>query len=327
MRAVVVDTDRNLSVRDVECREPGPGQVRIRVAVCGICGSDLHLRTSPTLPTGAILGHEFAGEVEALGPGVEAATLGDRVCVHPGPPLERHDFGRAMSAGIGLGQHPGAYAEAVVVGADMLWPIPPGMPFEHAALTEPVAVAVHALRIGGVTSKSRTAVIGAGPIGMLVALVARAWGVDSLVAVEPNDVRRAALGRVGVPAVGLDDVRRDVRRLVGGDPDVVVECAGHPSAPDVAVRLVGSEGTVVLVGALDEPVQISQIALIAKEARIRASFSYRPPDFTDALQLIASGAIPLDGLITAVEPLERAADMFDELRRPASAHVKVLLRP
>ena len=327
MRAVVVEEDRSLQVRDVERAQPGPGEVRVRVAACGICGSDLHLRISERFPAAGILGHEFAGEIEAVGPGVEGAAVGDRVCVHPGPPLERHDFALAMSTGIGMGGRPGAYAEAVVVGADMLWPLPPHVSFEHAALTEPVAVAVHALRIGDASAGLRTAVVGAGPIGVLVALVAKAWGVDSLVAVEPNEGRRAAMEELGVAAVGSDDARREVHKVLGGDPELVMECAGHPSAPDLAVRLVASEGTVVLVGVLAEPVPISQITMIAKEAQIRASFGYRPHDFTDALELIASGALPVDRLITAVEPLERAADMFDELRRPGSPHVKVLLRP
>ena len=323
----MVEEDRALRVREIERPEPGEGQVRVKVAACGICGSDLHMRTSSSLPAGTILGHEFAGEVEAVGSGVEGVSHGDRVCVHPGPPLERHDFQRAMATGIGLGRRPGAYAEAVVVDAEMLWPLPDHVSFEHAALTEPVAVAVHALRMGDASLEAHTAVVGAGPIGMLVALVAKAWNIDSLVVIEPNEARREAMESMGVRAVGLDNPQRAVREAIGGDPTLVLECAGHPSAPDLAVQLVAAEGTVVLVGALDEPVEISQIALIAKEAQIRASFSYRPADFTDALDLIASGAMPADRLITAVEPLERAADMFDELRRPGSPQVKVILRP
>ena len=327
MRAVMVDEERALRVHDVERPEPGHGEVRVKVAACGICGSDLHLRSSPALPSGSVLGHEFAGEVEAVGAGVTGVTAGDRVCVHPGPPLERHDFHRAMAASIGLGRRPGAYAEAVVVDADMLWALPENVSFEQAAMTEPVAVAVHALRIGGASPDLRTAVVGAGPIGILVALVARAWGVESLVVVEPNDGRRGVVEDLGVPAVGLDGAERAVREALGGPPELVMECAGHPSAPNLAVRLVAPEGTVVLVGALDEPVQISQIALIAKEAQIRASFSYRPADFTAALDLIASSSVPVDRLITAVEPLERAGEMFEELRRPGNTQLKVILRP
>lgn len=327
MRAVIVDDDRALRVRHVERPEPGPGEVRVKVAACGICGSDLHLRASPALPAGTVLGHEFAGEVEAVGARVPGVSAGDRVCVHPGPPLERHDFHRAMASGIGLGRRPGAYAEAVVVGADMLWALPDTVSFEQAAMTEPVAVAVHALRIGDASRDLRTAVVGAGPIGILVALVARAWGVGSLIVVEPNDHRREVMETLGVPAVGLDGAERAVREALGGPPELVLECAGHPSAPDLAVRLVAPEGRVVLVGALDEPVEISQIALIAKEAQIRASFSYRPADFTEALDLIASSSVPVNRLITAVEPLERAGEMFDELRRPGNSQVKVILRP
>jgi 2-desacetyl-2-hydroxyethyl bacteriochlorophyllide A dehydrogenase len=201
------------------------------------------------------------------------------------------------------------------------------MPVEHGALVEPLAVALHGINRGGVGSDRPAAVVGAGPIGVMTALALRARGTERLVVLEPNELRRERMDALGIPAVGLDGAGAAVRAELGSDPAVVYECAGHPSAPALAIDLVGPAGCVVLLGALDEPVEISQMTLIVKEADLRASFGYRPGDFTEAVALLAAGRIPVDQVVTAVEPLERAEEMFDALERPGSEHLKVLLRP
>ena len=327
MRAVTIDAEGGLAVRQVALPEPGSGQVRVRVVACGICGSDLHMRASASLPAGTVMGHEFAGEVDAVGPDVTGFGGGEPVCVFPAPPVDRHDFRHYMTTGIGLGAAPGGFAEAVIVGADQLWRLPDSMAVEHGALVEPLAVALHGINRGGVGPDRPAAVVGAGPIGVMTALALRARGTERLVVLEPNELRRERMGALGIAAVGLDGARAAVRAELGGDPAVVYECAGHPSAPALAIELVASTGCVVLLGALDEPVEISQITMIAKETDMRASFGYRPGDFTEAVELIAAGRIPVDRVVTAVEPLERAEEMFDALTRPDSGQLKVLLRP
>jgi L-iditol 2-dehydrogenase len=122
-------------------------------------------------------------------------------------------------------------------------------------------------------------------------------------------------------------VHEEVVRLLGVPPRVVLECAGNPAAPQLAIELVAQSGTVVLLGVLEEPVPVSQLLLMLKEAQIRASFAYRPANFDEAIELIASGRIAVDRLVTAEEPLERAWEMFQALEDPATEHVKVLLRP
>lgn len=327
MRAVVLNDERVLEARDVEQPSPGPGQVLVRVEACGICGSDLHMRPSEAVQPGTVFGHEFAGVVESLGDGTEGWSEGDRVCVFPFKPLDHHDLEVAMASGIGLGQIPGAYAEAIVVDTESLWRLPEGMELEHGALVEPLAVALHGLNIGGVESSDTCAVVGAGPIGVMTAVALRARGVERIVVVEKNVQRQERMRNLGFEAVGLDGVHEAVVMALGAAPSVVLECAGNPAAPNLAVELVGTSGRIVLLGVLEEPVEINQLLLLLKEASVHASFAYRPAEFDEAIELIAAGKVPAAQLITAREPLERAEEMFAELLSPATQHIKVLLRP
>lgn len=335
----MIADDRSLQARDVDEPVPGPDQVRVRVEACGVCGSDLHMRPSEAVPPGSIFGHEFAGVVDAVGDGVDSGWDGARVCVFPFKPIDRHDLEVAMTTGIGLGMHPGAYAEAVCVDAEMLWRLPESIELEHGALVEPLAVALHGLDIGGVTARGAAggghtasssdscAVIGAGPIGVMTAVGLRARGVENVVVIEKNEKRARRIEELGFRALGLDAVHERALEVLGGPPTVVLECAGNPAAPGLAIELVAPSGRVVLLGVLEEPVPISQLLLMLKEAEIRSSFAYRPKDFDEAIELIAAGRVPAEELITGREPLERAMDVFHALEDPATQHVKVLLKP
>jgi (R,R)-butanediol dehydrogenase / meso-butanediol dehydrogenase / diacetyl reductase len=328
MRAVVIQQDRTLAVEDVADPEPGEGQVRVRVEACGICGSDLHMRPNEgLLPAGSILGHEFAGVLDVVGEGVDGWSPGDRVCVFPGKPLDHHDIAAQLEAGIGLGPLPGAYAESVVCQAESLWRLPDEIELERGALVEPLAVALHGLDVSGLEAGEPVAVLGAGPIGAMVLCALAAKGFDRVAAVEPNEARRALAADLGAATTGLDDVHAGVLEALGEPPTRVFECAGHPTALPLAIELVAPEGVVCLLGVLEEPVEISQMNLILKEAQVRASFGYRPANFDEAIDLIASERIPVERLITGREPLDRAEEMFAELLRPGTDQVKVLLKP
>lgn len=265
MRAVVLRPGGALALDDVPEPVPGEGQVRLRVAACGVCGSDLHLRRMGFLPPGYVLGHEFAGVVDAVGPGVSGWAEGDRAAVYPFAPSPEHDM-TASVTGIGCGGPPGGLAEACVVGVDRLWRLPPSLETSLGSLVEPLAVALHALDVAGVRPDDACAVVGAGPIGVLVALALQARGVERVAVVEPNAARRE---RLDLPAFGLEGVHEQVLGALGGPPRVVFECAGHPSAPGLALELVAPSGVVTLLGVLDEPVPISQLLLMVKEAQLR----------------------------------------------------------
>lgn len=329
MKAVTVGPEQTLAVREVDEPTAGEGRVVVDVAACGICGSDLHMLPSGVLPEGAILGHELAGTIASVGPGVAGFSAGDRVCVYPFEPVDRVDVALALSSGIGLGTNDGGFAERIACDAAMLWRLPEGLELEHGALVEPLAVGLHGIDVSGARPEQPVCVLGCGPIGAMTVVGLLARGFADLVVVEPNEGRRGLAERLGAPHVtGLDSVHEAVLGALGGRaPEVVIECAGHVDAPGLAVELIAPEGTIALVGMLEEPVPISQLNVMLKEAVLRGSFAYRPKDFDEALALLAAGKVPAGELITSRHPLAAAADCFAELRRPGTDELKVLLVP
>jgi (R,R)-butanediol dehydrogenase/meso-butanediol dehydrogenase/diacetyl reductase len=337
MKAVAIAEDRSLEPIEMEERPLESYEARVKVAFCGICGSDLHLRPSPAVAAGSIMGHEFSGSVGEVGTGVDGFQPGDRVAVFPFAPCgqcsnclrgDDHVCQNAAVTGLGLGLNPGAYAESVAVDASMLVPIPDELSFEHGALVEPLAVAVHGIEVGEAKPGDRCVVIGAGPIGVMTALGLRARGIDRILIVERNERRQERMRSLEFDSVGLDGVHDQVlARFDGEAADVVLECAGNPAAPQLAIELVRSRGIVVLLGVLEEPVEISQLVLLIKEAQVRGSFAYRRREFEEAVDLLAAGKLPADRLITGMASLEDAQAMFERLEDPATEDIKILLRP
>lgn len=338
-RAVRIAADRSLVVEEVPSEPVGPGTVRLRVEYCGVCGTDLHLRPSPMLPVGAIMGHEISARVEEVAGDVATYwARGDRVCVFPAVPCGECPFCRSdapqvcpamLTTGIGLSAHPGGYAESVVVPASTLFAIPDALSDVAAALVEPVAVALHAIDNAGLRPEDPLVVIGAGPIGVLVALCARVRGADRIVVVERNPARAERVRALGLAVVeGGEDVGARVAEQLGGAmAPLVIECAGHPAAPQLAIELVAPQGRVLLAGMLEEPVAISQFLAMVKEIEIRTAILYRPRDFHAAIEMLAAGEIPVDEFVTRIAPLDDVSAVFEELQRPGTAELKVLLRP
>jgi 2-desacetyl-2-hydroxyethyl bacteriochlorophyllide A dehydrogenase len=337
MRALEVTEDRRLAEAELPDPAPGPGQVAIDVAFCGICGSDLHMLPSPAIAAGTVMGHEFSGTVAALGDGVEGWNLGDRVAVLPATACgdcpscragQEHLCAEAMLRGHGLGALQGAFAERVVVHPGSLFRLPESVSDELGALVEPLAVGVHGVRRAGLDPTEPVCVLGAGPIGVMTALALRATGSERVVVVEPGDSRRERMSSLGFDAISLDGVHEAMIEALGGElPAGVFECAGHQSGLGLALELIRPAGVIVALGVLEEPVPVNQLLLILKEARILGAFAYQPEDFSQALALLEAGSIPTDGLITEVAPLDRAQEMVEELRRPGTEQLKVLLRP
>jgi (R,R)-butanediol dehydrogenase/meso-butanediol dehydrogenase/diacetyl reductase len=337
VRALEVTEERTLAEGELPDPDPGPGEVVVEVACCGICGSDLHMLPSPAISAGTVMGHEFSGRVATIGDGVSGWSEGERVAVIPMDPCgecpncaagNEHLCMQAPLRGHGLGGRPGAYAERVIAPASSLFRLPDDVSDEHGALVEPLAVGVHAVRLAEADSGVPAIVLGAGPIGVMTALAARAAGHERLVVVEPGERRRERIEALGFDSVSLEGVHEAAVAAHGGElPAVVWECAGHRDALGLGLELVRGAGTVVAVGVLEEPVPLNQLLLILKEARILGAFAYRREDFAEALELMRSGSVPADALITDVVPLDRAQDLFDELRCPGTDQLKVLLRP
>jgi 2-desacetyl-2-hydroxyethyl bacteriochlorophyllide A dehydrogenase len=333
-RSVEVGDDRRLAVVDRPLAAPGPGEVELAVAYCGICGSDLHFRDVPELfPGGTVPGHELSGRITAVGGGVEDWRPGDRVSVLPFAQCgaceacragEEQVCPHAVANGIGLGTgRAGGYAERVLVDARMLFALPDELDDDAAALAEPVAVGVHAVDKAGVDPREPVAVVGAGPIGLVTALVLRARGFERIVVVSRNPARARAAEQLGLATVALEDATSDS----GEAPAAVFECAGTPAAATLALELVRPLGRVVLVGIALEALSIPATAIVFKEAELVGALTYRRSEFADAIGLLAAGRIPADRLITAVVGLERAEEMFQMLTAPGNTHLKVLLKP
>ena len=332
MRAVAVGEDRLLRVIELDAPAPGAAQAVIEVSYCGICGSDLHFRDVPELfPAGCVPGHEFSGRIATLGPGVEGWAAGDRVTVLPFAQCgeceaclrgEEQVCANAVVSGVGLGTgRPGGYAERVTVDARMLFALPDSVDDRAGALTEPLAVAVRAVACAQTARSEPVSVIGAGPIGLLVALVLVARGYERVTLISRNPARAALAAELGVDVVGLEEASSREA------PACVFECAGTPAAARLAAELARPLGRIVLVGFALEPLDLVAAPFLLKELTLRGVLAYTRADFAGAIELLASGAIPSEPLISAVRPLEDAEAAFQSLTAPGNTQLKVLLAP
>ena len=334
MRVVEIAEDRRLVTVERPPPEPAAGQVLLDVACCGICGSDLHFRDVLELfPQGTIPGHELSGRIAVLGEGVEDWALGDRVAVLPFAQCgecelclagEEQVCPHAVPNGVGLGTgRPGAYAEQVIADARMLFALPDELDDRAAALTEPLAVAVRAVAVAGVSTDEPVLVLGAGTIGLLTALVLRERGYSRSLLVSRNAARAELARSLGLEVVSLEQVDG----ALGEAPACVFECAGTPAAARLATELARPLGKVMLVGFSLVPLDLAAAPILLKELQIRGVLSYRRSEFADAIDLLAKGRIPAAALITAVAPIEDAEEMFQTLTSAGNTHLKVLLDP
>jgi threonine dehydrogenase-like Zn-dependent dehydrogenase len=210
-----------------------------------------------------------------------------------------------------------------VVDAQMLFALPGAVDDRAGALVEPTAVAVHALARAQAAPGERMAVIGAGPIGMLTALAAREHGID-VVLVSRNPGRARSAGQLGLRTVAPGE---SVAAFGGDPPGAVMECAGSGSAALLALELVAPLGRIVMVGIAPEPFPLDPLPVVFKEVDIRGAFTYRRRDFDRAIELLASGRIPSEALISGVVGFEQAEETFRALMAPGNLRTKVLLDP
>ncbi len=329
-------------------RDPAPGTALIRVLACGICGSDLHeyrdgphfVSPAPHPLTGTripqILGHELAGVVVAIGPGVTAVARGDRVSVMPAISCRKCRPCRTGAAhlceiggAVGMSWPWGGFAELAAVPASCLTPLPDEVSDAAGALVEPTAVAVHAVDSAAVGDGDLALVTGAGPIGLLVALAARAAGARVLVS-EPGAGRRAQAAALGLsvhdPAEGSPS--EALAALWADRADVCFECAGAAAALGACVEATRRGGTIVQIGIHPGPALVDVNALVGKGVTLRGLIAYPLDSWPRVIESIASGRIPVDELVSATIDLDEIVENgFQPLLRSPEGAVKIVVRP
>ncbi|WP_328505339.1 2,3-butanediol dehydrogenase [Streptomyces sp. NBC_00391] len=340
MRAAVWYGAKDIRVENVPVTPPGPGEVTIEVAYCGICGSDLHeYADGPhAVPVGdphpesgvaapLILGHEFCGTVTRVGGGVTAVAPGDRVAVEPHyrcgscPRCLAGEYNICRHFGFaGLMGH-GGLAEHATVPAYMLHVLPERVSLEQAAVFEPAAVALHAVRRAGIRPGETVAVLGLGPIGLLVTQFAARYGAGRVVAADRSAARREPALRRGAAETGAD-----LTDVVGGEgADVVFEAVGSEDTLRACLAATRRGGRVMFLG-LAGTVRLDAFALVNHEQTIMTSVGYRDV-YPELIRMVAEDGVDLAGIVTSTISLEHVVrDGFEALLR-GEEQVKVLVRP
>lgn len=327
---------RTLEVGDGTTPAPGPGEVRLAPVFVGICGTDLHIfhgDMDARVAAPAVIGHEMAGRVEQVGPGVADWKPGDPVTVMP---LRWDGTCPACVNGhqhicqgldfIGI-DSPGAMQQRWTVPASTLVRLPESMPLDHAALVEPTAVAVHDVGRAGVREGERVVVVGGGPVGILIALVARARGADVRV-VELSGHRRQLASALGLTAWNpatddLDDLLREWTGEAGAD--VAFEVSGAAGGVGTAVEVLGVRGRLCLVAIHPRPREVDLHRFFWRELTLVGARLYDRSDFEAAVALLADGTVPVGALISKIVPLAEAQAAFDALESGGNV-MKILVR-
>ncbi|HVC68946.1 MAG TPA: zinc-binding dehydrogenase [Acidimicrobiales bacterium] len=348
MRACVMREHR-LVVDDVADPRPELGQVLVRTVACGICGSDLHFlrhadamssMTDEMLPSmgelgglvstqidltrDIIMGHEFCGEILEMGPDTVGPPAGALVVSVP-----------VLLAGGRVRQlaynndYPGGYAETMLLSAPLLLEVPNGLDARRAALTEPLAVGLHAVAKSGATAADAAVVVGCGPVGLAVIAGLRLIGLETVVAADFSPTRRALALTMGA-SVAVDPRSEPVveawRRIDGRRPLVAFEAVGVPGMLQELFHDVPPSTRITVVGVCMEPDQVIPFFAIAKELSVQFALAYSTDEFAGALRAIAEGDVDVAPMVTGTVDLDGVPGAFDALGHP-DEQVKILVEP
>lgn len=307
----------------------------MRMRVTGVCGSDTHAfhGRHPFIRLPYHPGHEVVGVVEAVGAEVTAVTPGQRVTVEPPLPCGHCKMCTTERANLcenlqffGCGWEQGGMADYFTVAADRLHVVPDDLDDHTAALIEPMSTPAHAVRLAGDVAGKAVAVLGAGPIGLLVLAVVRAHGARRVVVTDMLPAKRdraLALGADAVVDAGAADAADQVRAALGESADVVFDCVAIQPTVDQAIALADKGGTVVVVGVPAREVTVPLPLIQDHQIRIQGSATYLAEDYRESMRLLQSGAVRKDDLVTAVHGLDDAAGAFADAS--SGEHVKVLV--
>ena len=348
-RTSVLTGHRTLAWEARDIRDPGPREVRVRVRRIGVCGSDVHYfthgRIGNFVVTGPlVLGHEVSGVVDAVGEGVTRVKPGDRVALEPGVPCRRCTYCKTGAYNLCpdmtfMATPPvdGALSEYVTWPDDFVFPVPDSVSDDAAALLEPLAVGVWAVRKGDVRPGHSVAVLGAGPIGCTTIMAAKAAGATTIVAVDLEDFRLDLARQVGathtfnarsgdaLAFIRELGARRDGLPLSHGGVDVAFETAGSLPTTRLTIAAPKPGGVAVLVGLPADPeVSLDIVSAASREVTLRGVFRYANC-YPAAVELVASGAVNLDALVTHRYSFDQTPEAFEFADREKKTSMKVMI--
>jgi len=342
MKALLLSEYKKLEIADLPMPSPGPGDLLVCVAACGICGSDVHGydgssgRRIPPI----VMGHEAAGTVAGVGTGVESFREGDRVTfdstIYCGEcafcrrgEMNLCDNRQVLGVSCGDYRRAGAFAEYVVLPARIAYKLPDNLSFAEAALLEAVSVALHAISLVPIAPQSSALVVGAGTIGLLVQQGLRVAGCSRVFVTDLDPTRLSLSEKLGATAVLTSgpELVKNVLQLTGGvGVDIVVEAVGNTPAIRTSIDCVRKGGSIVLVGNITPEVTIHLQKVVSRQIRLQGSCA-SCGEYPRAIQLMSKGEINVKPLISAIAPLTDGPSWFERLYSHEPNLMKVVLEP
>ena len=337
MKAAVFYGKEDLRIEDLTIPTPGADEVVLRVRACGICGTDMHIfdgdeGAAPT-PSGTVLGHEFAGEVVAVGANVKQIKVGDRACVDPNKLCNECDFCREgvghfceHMIGIGTTVH-GGFAEYCCVPQSQVYCFSDAISYEQAAMTEPVACCLHGMDMCDIAQGDTVAVIGGGMIGLLMLQLAKLKGAAKLIMVEPIEAKREHAKALGADIVidpFTEDVPEALKKYGVGRINTVIECVGKPATIEQAIAIAGNKSTVMMFGLTkpNDTISVKPFEIFKKEIVLKASF-INPYTQKRALALIDSGRIDVSSMVLERASVEELPAILADKKRRAAGKILI----
>ncbi|MCE6991200.1 zinc-binding dehydrogenase [Dyadobacter sp. CY323] len=323
MKSLLYSGNKTFIVEDCKKQELEPGEVRLKVAFCGVCGTDVHIyhgNMDQRVQIPQVIGHEVSGEIDAIGEGVSGWQVGDKVAVRPLKPGAENPSDNDCNH---IGKNLKFIGIDTVGGMQSYWNVPAytlhrlpeNLSLEQGAMIEPLAVACHDVRLGEVKAGEVIVVIGGGPIGMLVALVARQKGAQVLIS-EVNATRIKLAESLGLKTVNPleQDLIAEVAAFSDGAmADVVFEVSGTQAGVNVMTQLPKARGRIVMVAIHAQPKPVDLFRFFWRELKLIGARVYEEDDFEEAIALAAKGDIPLAALITQVTSLENGQQVFETI--------------
>jgi L-iditol 2-dehydrogenase len=342
LKALLLSQYKQLQIADLPEPSPRKEEVLVRVAACGICGSDVHGydgssgRRIPPI----VMGHEAAGTIAALGDGVSDFSVGDRVtfdstifcgaCANcRRGDVNLCDHREVLGVSCAEFRRPGAFAEYVAVPARIVYRLPDNLSFNEAAMLEAVSVALHGVSLAEISKDTTALVLGAGMIGLLTVQALRAAGCSRVFVADLDKTRLKLAQEVGATAVLSPEknVAEQVLELTGGiGADVAIEAVGRNETVKASIESVRKGGTVVLVGNISPEVTLPLQRVVSRQIRLQGSCA-SAGEYPRAIELLSSGAIQVKSLISAVAALEDGPRWFERLYAGEPNLMKVILAP